>query len=179
MRLRSCVGLSAIALFSLASACPNVVPDFRSFSTDGQVRNAKSFIEKPTVLVFLKRGCPCNVKAMPWLNSLSASFGDKWQVIGVVNTDLLEAEKEAQETGARIPLIADSQGVLRQGFQAQNSLDFSIVATKREARWPKLWQGMSQKNMTEALDIIVRHGHASPGFTLEQFPVDSLVGCDF
>ncbi|ARU39773.1 hypothetical protein CCB80_00880 [Armatimonadetes bacterium Uphvl-Ar1] len=178
MRRAATTGL-VLATIALAVACPNTVPEFNAKASNGKTFTQKSFTEKPTILVFLKLGCPANPSLTPALNSLQKDLGDSVQIIGVTVGSEVDAKGEAEKIKAKFPIIADQSAVLVNGFKATRSFDMSMVATKTEAKWPKLWEGLSQKNMAEIIDITQKHGHEFKTPNLETLPQTPKRGCMF
>lgn len=177
--MRAYAVAAALGLMALASACPNTVPEFQLEASNGKVYNAKSFVAKPTILVFLKRGCPANPSQTPHLNKLQEQFGDSLQIVGITNGTVDQAKAESERIKAKFPIIADQEMTLIKGFGAKRSFDLTLVATKTESKWPKLWEGLSEPAMTEVVDIIVKHGHSLPKVDLASFAKEAQRGCSF
>jgi len=165
--------------FVMAAACPNAVPEFRLSDSKGAVWTADSLTKKPSVLVFLKHGCPMSAKAAPVLNSLQRQLGESAQVIGVMNASPAEAQAAAKELKLTIPVLGDQGRTLIKGFGAARGLQFSVVATKEEARWAKLWDGLGRAQIEDAFGLITKHGHALAPVNLQELPENALSGCLF
>lgn len=177
MSLKSIFFVLLVACGMAAVACPNPVPEFRSQTTAGRVVTPTSLTERPTVLVFLSRGCPENRAQAAVLNQLRKQLGEKVQVLAVFPGDRAAAEAERKAIGGEFELLPDPGRVLIQAFKATRSFDLSLVATKAEARWPKLWEGLSRENITQVLDVIARHGHEVPEVDLAAWPEKPVRGC--
>lgn len=167
----------ALTLALTLGFCKNPVPAFEAIASNGVKYSNKSFVEKPTVVVFLKKGCPSNPSAAPHFNQLAKSLGSSANVVAFVNGSLADAKEEAKRIGATFPLIPDPKRTVITGCGASKSLDFTIVATAKEAKFPKLWEGYSKASVGEALEIIVKHGKKLNTYKLDQFPADNRRGC--
>lgn len=169
--------LACVSVAAMAAACPNKAPDFSIKATDGAVWQASSLAKKPTILVFLKEGCPANPKAVPVLNALQRQYGSKLQIVGVMNADLAKTKAAAKDLQIAFPVIPDTKRELIDGFKASRGLEFTIIATKQEAKWPKLWSGVGKTELTEAVDVIIKHGHKLPLPDLSLAPAKAISGC--
>lgn len=179
MKAKSFVMAGMVALAALACACPNAVPEFKLSDHRGAQWTGASLTQRPTILVFLKKDCPANPRAIPLLNDLQKQLGQSAQVVGVVNANLSDVRAYAGSVKADFPLLADAQGVLIKGFAAKRSLQFSVVATKSEPRWAKVWDGIGQTEVEAGLKLITAHGHKLPEVTLQSLPSRAISGCGF
>lgn len=178
MRRQASLGFVA-AFCALAQACPNAVPEFRLEATGNQTFTQKSLVERPTVLVFLKADCPANPKGAELLNQVQARYPSQVRVLGIVRGEKSTAERERTRIGLKVPVLADPTGILFDAFAPKRSLDFSVVATKTEPRWAKLWSGIGRTELSEALELIRRHGHSIPPLDPSWLPDRTVTGCPF
>lgn len=179
MNAKSLMMGGMVALAALACACPNAVPEFKLSDHRGGQWTGASFTKRPTILVFLKKDCPANPRAIPLLNGLQKQLGETAQVVGVVNADLSNTRAYAANLKAEFPLLADAQSVLIKGFSAKRSLQFSVVATKAEPRWAKVWDGIGQTEVEAAIKLITAHGHQLAPVELKSLPSRAMSGCGF
>jgi len=90
--------ISLLALTSLAAVAQSpALPAFSLKGTDGKVYSNSNLFTKPTVLLFLKKGCPHNPKAMTDMNRLKSEMGSKVNFIAVCNVNDAEAKGYAKE----------------------------------------------------------------------------------
>ncbi len=169
--------LTALALVAGALACKNAVPSFQLGATNGKTYTPKSFLAKPTLIVFFRPDCPMVAKALPDLNRLAKELQPEIQFVGFVKAPLTETKAFAKKLDAQFPLIADERGKVIEQFKAERSLDFTLVAGKKEARFPKIWNGCSRETIQEALKAIENHGHTLPAYDLSWFPAKRISGC--
>lgn len=167
------VGLAAVGL------CPNLVPEFRQEASNGVVMTEMSLTERPVIVVFLKDGCPANPGAAVVLNDLQGQLGESVQIVGFLNADLASAKALVDAHELKFPVIPDAELKVTDGFGAESSLRFTIVATKQEARWPILWDGLSNENLQAGIEVIRRHGHEVPEVNLSAMGQRVLRGCMF
>lgn len=181
---RFCLTLGLAAIAALAVSCPYFVPAFKAKGTDGVQYTELTFTKKPTFIVFLKQGCPANPKGVPIVNELAAQLKDQVNVVGVINTDLAGARKEIETAKIKFPVIPDPNKVIIGGFKAERSFDLTMVATKKEAKWAKVWSGLDDTNVQEAIEIIRKHGHEVKPVQLRAFSPNAngpkkVTGCSF
>jgi peroxiredoxin len=166
--------LSSLVLLAF---CKNPVPAFSQTASNGKLVSEKLLCEKPTVVFFLKNGCPCNPDAAKNLNKLAKDLGSTAQVVAFINAGQKEAQLEAKTIKAEFLIIPDPQKEVIKGCGATRSLDFTVVATTEPPRFPKLWNGYSKAMVAEGLDIIVKHGKKLNKWDLAKFPKEPIMGC--
>lgn len=168
-----------VALVLAVAFCKNPVPAFSATAANGKLVTEKLLCEKPSVVVFLKKGCPCNPDAAKNLNKLVGDLGDSAQVVAFINSDLKGAQEESKTLKAKFLIIPDEKKTVIAGCGATRSLDFTVVATTDAPRFPKLWNGYSSGTMNEALEIVVKHGKTLKKWDVSVFPKEAVAGCGF
>jgi len=169
----------ALAAAALAWAGSSLVPKFTAVGTDGQTYTPASFTQRPTLIIFLKEGCPSVPFGVDALNNLAAQLKTSVQVIGVVDADPALLKKQAAEWKLKFPLIPDPKKVLIDSFGAKAAFDFSAIGNRRTPTWSKLWPGISPANVDEALAQLRREGHTIPKAAFKPPQGGKLHGCAF
>lgn len=169
--------MTTLLLTATLVLCKNPIPEFFLSASDGKTYSEKLFVKKPTLVVFLKQGCPCNLKVVEGLNKVSQSLKNSAQVVGFMNADIEMVKRESKEIGAKFLLIADPQSKVFVGCNVSGSLDFTVVATDDAPRYPKLWQGMSKATIDEGLEVIVKHGKKLAKWNSNALAKETLRGC--
>lgn len=167
--------LAALGLAALGSATN--VPTFSATATDGKTYTAQSFIQRPTIIVFLMDGCPSNKAGVPLVNDLAAQLKGKVDVVGIMDSDLASVRKQVAEHSIQFPVIADPQKTIIKGFGAKRSFDLTGVGSKRQAVFTKIWEGTSRQSATEILNIIRGYGHSVPSVNWSKWPQSMVRGC--
>ena len=176
--MRRALGLVAVlAASSSAIACKNVVPTFALPGTDGRVYSAKSFLSKPTIVVFLKADCPGSPDLARSFSALQSELRGQANVVGFVKMDAMAATAYAKDIEAYFPLIADPTGKTMAAFGAKRGGEFTFVASSKEARFPKIWDGYSRSLVAAAIDGIRHHGGTVSPVSLLAFPTEKTYGC--
>lgn len=176
---RSALVFAAFAWAGLAAACPNLVPPFALRATDGRTIANATLIERPTLLVFVKATCPANAEAFSYLATLRRELGASVEVLPVVRGSLESVRQLGEELRTEIPIVSDPNGQLFAHFRPQRSLQFAVIATKKEARWAKVFPALSREELARAVESIVKHGHANVRLNTARLPEGPLMGCMF
>jgi peroxiredoxin len=171
---------SVAANAGLQEACEcKPLPKFSAKASDGKTYSSTELVKKPTVVFFLKAGCPHNPKSAPLLNKLKAAIGPKVNFVAVTNLTQAEAAKYAKELGTSFPLLADADKKIVKGFGVSNSLDFALLCPD-DKKVAKTWHGYNRKIMGEFLTELANHkGPKKVAFDLNSVPKGLQSGCGF
>lgn len=166
-----------VAIASAQEAC-KPLPTFSLKATNGKTYTQKEFAAKPTVVIFLKKGCPHNPKSAPDFNKLPGLLGNKVNVVAITDTDLTSAKSYAKEIKLTIPLLADSKLRVINSFGAKRSLDMAITCT-HDRKIAQMWDGYNQESLKELVASLPGHGGPSINPDLSSFPTKKQSGCLF
>jgi peroxiredoxin len=103
--------------------------------------------DRPLVLVFIRRDCPCSVEFEPFFHRLAGRYRDVADFVGVIDagTDVAFAYATANKTPYRV--LADPDRAIIDRFKASNG---GYVALLRlEGAIDTLWPGCSAEMMCE------------------------------
>jgi len=170
--------ISLMAMACTAVAGTNTVPTFKLSATDGKTYSAASMASKPTIMIFIKRNCPVNPKVAPMFNDLAKQLGNKVNIVGVINADMVGARAERTKLSIGFPIISDKSRVLIDGFGAKASFD-STAVTGKGAKWSQVWGGISAANAKEMIAAIEKSGTKVGTVSFKSFGDRKLVGCGF
>jgi hypothetical protein len=122
-----------------------------STSTEGSgVRMASPAVlasDRPTVLVFLKDGCPCSEAAEPFFHRLHAVYGTRVAFLGVIDGDRSDARGWADRHWTPYPVLADPDRRIIRACGAERSAYVALVA--RGGSIERLWPGFSREMLAE------------------------------
>ncbi len=169
--------LLVVACASAQEAC-KPLPTFSLRATNGKTYTQKEFATKPTVVIFLKKGCPHNPKSAPDFNRLAEMLGKKVNVVAITDADLATAKAYAKEIKLNVPLIADAKLSVINAFGAKRSLDMAITCT-HDKRVAQMWEGYSQESLKELVASLPGHGGPSLNIKFDGFPTKKQSGCPF
>ncbi len=112
----------------------------------------------PAVLVFLAKGCPCNVRCMGELNRLSRLLPKTTPLVGfVVGGSALEVPSYRKGLGCAFPLRFDPQGQTALRAKAVCGLD--LVLLDASGKPVKLWEGIGQTTVADLGKELVQRFH--------------------
>jgi peroxiredoxin len=166
-----------VACASAQEAC-KPLPTFSLKATNGKTYTQRDFSAMPTVVIFLKKGCPHNPKSAPDFNKLPAMLGKKVNVVAITDADLATAKAYAKEIKLNVPLIADAKLSVINAFGAKRSLDMAITCT-HDKKVAQMWEGYSQESLKELVASLPGHGGPSLNIKFDGFPTKKQSGCPF
>lgn len=170
--------ITSLTLMLTVGFCKNPVPAFSLANTANKVMfTEKDLLKKPSILVFMKASCPANATIIPNFIALQKSLGSTVQVVAFLNGDIATVRGVAKQYKVNFPLVADAKSSVISGCGAKNSGDFTIVASETEAKFPKIWNGNSQGQITEGLEIITKHGRKVAKGDVRKFATSPMMGC--
>lgn len=159
--------------------CPcKPLPSFSLSASNGKTYTKEMLSAKPTVVVFLKAGCPHNPKATVDFNRFMTSIGKNVNFVAVTNLDAAAASKYAKELKANFPLLADKNGKLVAAFGATKSLDLGVICSK-DKKIVKTWSGYSQQTLKEIVAALPQHGGKALKLSFAGYPAKRQSGCSF
>ena len=118
-------------------------PDFRLNDQDGQQVNLSDFKRgKPTVLFFIKDGCPCSIEAQMIFNNLAKAYGGDAQFFGVINTDAQGATQFIQSNTIPFRLITDPTKAMIAAYKMEASASMALI--DGDGQIVEVWPGYSR-----------------------------------
>jgi peroxiredoxin len=116
--------------------------------TDGRRTSpAAVAADRPTVLVFLKDGCPCSEAAEPFFHRLHAAYGTRVAFLGVIDGDRSDARGWADRHRTPYPVLADPDRRFIRACGAERSAYVALVAQGGSIE--RLWPGFSRGMLAE------------------------------
>ncbi len=167
----------AAALVNAQETCScKAMPTFTAKASDGKTYTKEVLTAKPTVLVFIKPGCPHNPQGMKDFNRLHKALGDKVQFVGIATGDATKVGQLVKQFSVSFPVIADADKSITQAFNANHSLDFGLICAK-DKRLAKLWDGYSAAFFKEMTASLPEHGGPKVKLDLASYPAQRKSGC--
>lgn len=131
--------------------------------------------DRPQMVIFIKRGCPCSIDAQPLFNRLARKFDKKVDFVGVI-------DKEAREFGNQFsvvfPIIDEPSLALMKAYDARASVYCALVA--RNGHIVKMWPGYSADWLREMNTLMAKASATKETpFDPQYAPKEKASGCPF
>jgi peroxiredoxin len=122
---------------------------------DGRPREWKDLAgPRPVVVVFIKRGCPCNVEFEPFFHRLARAYQGQACFVGVIDGPVETARRYAEANHVPYLVLADPKRAIISRFGAKNGAYVAVV--KPDGALDTLWPGCSAEMMLELSRRIAR-----------------------
>jgi peroxiredoxin len=124
------------------------VAPFSAAGHDGKLYDGQSLAgASPTVLVFVKKGCPCSVQFEPSFHRLARCYKDQVRFFAVIDGSVADARRYAEANHVPYTVLADPDRTIIKRFQAEGG---GYVALLRPGGVvDTLWPGCSAEMMRE------------------------------
>lgn len=158
-------------LLASGEASGRPCPDLTTFAATPAER------DRPLVVVFIKRDCPCSVEFQPSFDRLARALPFS-TFLGIIDApqEVADAYRDARATP--FPIIGDPDQKLIGDFAAQNGAYVALVRAGGviEALWP----GWNRSNADELCRRAARlAGAAAPAIDVTDLPSAMTTGCPY
>ncbi len=155
------------------------LPEVWAEGSDGRTTSPSVVAaERPTVLIFIKDGCPCSESAEPFFHRLHAAYGECAAFLGVIDGDRAAARSWADRHGSPYPVLADPDLRIIGPCGVERSAYVAVVA--RGGAIERLWPGYSEGMLAELDAMLARHtGLDGPPIDAAGAPQELASGCSF
>lgn len=139
------VGACAIAMQDSVKRGANA-PDFSAAGTDGKTHTLDSLTKDgPVFLYFIKIGCPVNHRAAPFITEIEKAYGEKGNVVGVINGSVADGRQWAARYGAKYPILADPKLSIIRSYGAPHSP--FVIAVGKDGKVSQVLDGLTAANL--------------------------------
>ena len=104
-------------------------PSFSTVDAAGKSVSLAGLKSKPTLLVFIQKGCPCCRGGKPYFDRIQNVYGDIANVAGVVVGDAAEAKAWDAAQNPQFRILADPEGKIAAKFKAADGL-FTVLISQ-------------------------------------------------
>jgi peroxiredoxin len=133
---------------------------------------------RPLVLVFIKRGCPCNVDFEPFFHRLAEQYRGTAEFAGVIDATADEARAYAAANKVPYPVLADPNRAIIARFEAKHGGYVALLDAS--GRLDTLWPGWSAEMMRALGRRIAANGDVTERpLEVSDMPNVLTTGCPF
>jgi len=154
-------------------------PDFKLKNVDGKEFNlAKAMDGKPTLIVFVKDGCPCSIEAEPMLQQLAKHHGDSIRLVGIFDKGVKEAKEWIKNNTSQHLILLDESLKTMKDYDSPRSVYATLVAP--DGKIEKQWPGWSKSMLEDANSRLAKLSNKPERvFDTGYAPLEDSSGCSF
>lgn len=153
--------------------------DFKLKDLNGKFYNLAQATEgKPTLIVFIKEGCPCSIEAEPILQQLAKHHGDSVRLVGIINKGAEGAKKWIEDNSSTNLVLCDPDVATMKAYDSPRSVYTTLV--RPDGTIEKQWPGWSKGILEEQNELLAKlSGKPFRKFDTSYAPLEDSSGCSF
>lgn len=154
-------------------------PSFRLPDVNGKLWALHEIAKgRPTVLYFIKYGCPCSIDVEPLLQKMSKQIGSKVAFVGIIETETKATKAWIEDMKSPFPVLMDSSTQTMKIFKARQSVYTALI--RPDGAIDNLWPGYSASMLRELYSRATKlAGVKATSFDPDYAPIKMTSGCEF
>ncbi|MEQ1822008.1 MAG: redoxin domain-containing protein [Fimbriimonadaceae bacterium] len=155
-----------------------VAPEFRLPDGTGAKHSLNEFLDKPTLVYFIKQGCPCSIEAEPVIQELYKHLNKMANFVGIIGSPVDIAAAWTKDHQPPYPVLSDPSFATMKAYDAPNSVYSTLIG--KDGKIIKQWAGWSERMLLEANSLIAQAAEKpEEPFDAQYAPKQDSSGCSF